>query len=232
MFACLCSRRYFRMGCLFRHHQWVISLRVSIQWRSEWMSLPVASMIICFEWGATAFNVHISTGMFLSADMNGMFFGTAFNGDISKWNVSSVNKCRLCSIARRRSMAIFPNGDVSGCQCYVIYMFRSNHVQWRYFQMGRLFRRQHELYVRVSDNRSMAIFPNGRLFRHPHGRYSHEATAFNGDISDWNISSAVVITLCSSGRQILSKRCVGTWWVIQKQTLCWRFIWWSGSEMR
>jgi hypothetical protein len=54
--------------------------------------------------------------------MSYMFSGTAFNGDISEWDVSSV----------------ISNG---------LNVRWSYNVQWRYFQMGCLFRHQHGIYV-------------------------------------------------------------------------------------
>jgi hypothetical protein len=142
--------------------------------------------------------------------MFGMFNGaTAFNGDISEWDVSSVfYLCPVLFSQRQRSMAIFPNGtspphdplimfnrttafngDISkwdvllspfvcsmkqhqpiyskqtlSLTAYANVSRCSDSVQWRYFQMGRLFRHRHNT---SSTKRSMAIFPNGTSLPSP-----------------------------------------------------------------
>jgi surface protein len=66
-----------------------------------------------------------------------MFYGaTAFNGDISEWDVSSVTNMNFMFFERRRSMAIFPNG--MSLPSPMNYVRWSDGVQWRYFRMGRL----------------------------------------------------------------------------------------------
>jgi surface protein len=73
---------------------------------------------------------------------------------------------------QQRSMAIFPNVSfVTNMNS----MFAGATVQWRYFQ--------------------------GRLFRHQDGAMFERATAFNGDISKWDVSSVTNMLMFSGAFQ-------------------------------
>jgi surface protein len=61
--------------------------------------------------GASAFNGDISEWNVSSVSSMNYMFGSyrAFNGDISEWDVSS-SSAFVCSLELQRSMAILPNG--------------------------------------------------------------------------------------------------------------------------
>jgi surface protein len=91
--------------------------------------------------------------------MDQAFEATAFNGDISKWDVSSVSSMNLMFWRRQRSMAIFPNGmslPSTACRvCSQATAFNGDISEWDVSSVTK-----HEL-----------------MFK--------ELTAFNGDISEW-----------------------------------------------
>jgi hypothetical protein len=109
------------------------------------------------------------------------YLATAFNGDISEWDVSSSSKFALCSLEQ---------------------LFN------RYFQMGRLFRHQHgDMFC--ERQRSMAIFPNGMSLCHHMSMFVERQRSMAIFQTGISLLSTICL-LCSTGRRLLSKRCVGT----------------------
>jgi surface protein len=275
-------------GRLFRHqNEFHVLWCDNLQWRDglNGMSLPSTPCLFMFleqhvqwryEWDVSS--VTSMGDMSLRSDNVQWRY---FQWDVSKvisheWYVHSNSvQCRyfqmdvfpspymeVCLMERQCSMAIF-EWNVSSVTQHGLNVLRSDSVQWRYFQMGRLFR--HPMgYVQRSDSvqwrypngmslpsphgdmfnatafngipngtsllspiwgmfterqRSMAIsewtslrhryeryvlsngvqwryFRMGRLFRHPACMF-HDATAFNGDISEWDVSSVTSWMVCS-----------------------------------
>jgi surface protein len=101
-------------------------------------------------------------------DMSDLFNkATTFNGDISKWDVSSVTNMGYV-LSERRSMAIFQWNvssvtGMSGMFCGQA--FNGDISEWDVSSvttMSQMF---------YGAQRSMAIFPNGMSLRHQHERY-------------------------------------------------------------
>ena len=147
----------------------------------------------------TAFNGDISKWNVSSvADMSHMFRGaTAFNGDISKWNVSSV-----ADMSHMFRGATAFNGNISAWDVSSV------------ADMSHMFRGATAFNGNISAWDVSSATSMGAMF--------DGATAFNGDISKWDVSSVTSMGAMFDGATAFNGN-ISAWDVSSVTSMAWMF---------
>jgi hypothetical protein len=114
---------------------------------------------------------------------------------------------RIMSEGATASMAIFPNGRLFQIKLWLIFR-RSCIATW--YLNGMSLHHQYE-FIYVCRTASMAIFPNGMSLPSPGWSMFDGATAFNVDISEWNVLLSTVRISCSTGRRLEQRWDLDEW---------------------
>jgi surface protein len=122
-------------------------------------------------------------------DMSGLFYGTTFNGDISKWDISSVTGMRAIFNAATAFNGDISKWDVSKVTNMDVMFqeataFNSDISEWdvsSVTSMSYMFNGARAFDGDIFKWDVSSVTSTYSMFR--------GATAFNGDISEWDVSS-------------------------------------------